>query len=136
VLIQTINPDHYAVKGAAAQDYEAFYEKEILFRRSMLYPPFGVLVNVLIRGTTDQEAKDRSAMLAHILDPAPEGVRVMGPAAAALARLKNEYRYQMLLKAASRKRLNEVAGELRRFAVAEKWGAGALVIDIDPVTLL
>jgi primosomal protein N' (replication factor Y) len=136
VLIQTINPDHYAVKGAAAQDYEAFYEKEILFRRSMLYPPFGVLVNILIRGTTDQEAKDRSAMLAHILDPAPEGVRVMGPAAAALARLKNEYRYQMLLKSSSRKRLNEVAGELRRFAVAQKWGAGALVIDIDPVTLL
>ncbi len=60
----------------------------------------------------------------------------MGPAAAALARLKNEYRYQMLLKTSSRKQLNEIAGQLRSYAVAEKWGPAALVIDVDPVTLL
>jgi primosomal protein N' (replication factor Y) len=136
VLIQTINPDHYAVRCAAAQDYEAFYAKELEFRRMMSYPPFGVMANIIVRGARQEEALERSAALAHLIGPAPEGVRVMGPAAAALARLKNEYRYQMLLKSASRKRLNEIVGELRRFAAAEKWGAGALVADIDPVTLL
>jgi primosomal protein N' (replication factor Y) len=136
VLIQTINPDHYAVRCAAAQDYEAFYAKEIEFRRLMYYPPFGALANILVRGARDEEALQRSAALGRLLQPAPEGVKVLGPAAAALARLKNEYRYQMLLKAASRKRLNEVLGEVRRFAAAEKWGAAALVIDVDPVTLL
>src|SRR5262249_3761362 len=45
VLIQTTNPDHYAVRGAAAQDYEAFFAKEIEFRRAMSYPPFGVMAN-------------------------------------------------------------------------------------------
>jgi primosomal protein N' (replication factor Y) (superfamily II helicase) len=136
VLIQTINPDHYAVRGAAAQDYEAFFAKEIEFRRFMSYPPFGVMVNVLVRGVDQEQALQRSAALARLLDPAPEGVRVMGPAAAALARLKNEYRYQMLLKSSSRKQLNAIAGQLRNYAVSEKWGAAALVIDIDPVTLL
>jgi primosomal protein N' (replication factor Y) (superfamily II helicase) len=136
VLIQTINPDHYAVRCAAAQDYEAFYAKELEFRRMMSYPPFGVMANIIVRGARQEEASERSAALARLIGPAPEGVRVMGPAAAALARLKNEYRYQMLLKSASRKRLNVIVGELRRFAAAEKWGAAALVADIDPVTLL
>jgi len=136
VLIQTINPDHYAVRCAAAQDYEAFYAKELEFRRAMSYPPFGVMANIIVRGPRQEEAMARSGELARLIGPAPEGVRVMGPAAAAMARIKNEYRYQMLLKSSSRKRLNEIVGELRRFAAAEKWGAAALVADIDPVTLL
>jgi primosomal protein N' (replication factor Y) len=136
VLIQTINPDHYAVRCAAAQDYEAFYAKEIEFRRLMHYPPFGALANILVRGAREEEALARSAALGRLLQPAPEGVKVLGPAAAALARLKNEYRYQMLLKASSRKRLNQVLCEVRRFAEAEKWNPTALVIDVDPVTLL
>src|SRR5207244_8355974 len=41
VLVQTINPDHYAVRLAAAQNYQGFYEKELNFRRMMMYPPFG-----------------------------------------------------------------------------------------------
>src|SRR5207253_7174776 len=49
VLIQTINPDHYAVKYASMQDYQGFYEKEIQFRRLMRYPPFSALANVLVR---------------------------------------------------------------------------------------
>jgi len=61
---------------------------------------------------------------------------VMGPAAAAMARIKNEYRFQMLLKAATRKRLNQVLGDLRRFTTAEKWNPTSLVIDVDPMTLL
>ena len=70
------------------------------------------------------------------MNPAGEGVKILGPAAASLARLKNEYRYQMLIKTSSRKRLNEILGQVRRFATAEKWNATSLVIDVDPLTLL
>ena len=136
VLIQTINPDHYAIQCAAAGDYRAFYEKELQFRRALTYPPFAALANVIVQGRDEEEALARSAALGRLLQPAPEGVRVMGPAAAALARLKNEYRFQMLLKAATRKRLNQILGDLRRFATSEKWSATALVIDVDPMTLL
>ncbi len=60
----------------------------------------------------------------------------MGPAEAPVPRLKNEYRYQFLIKAASRKALNELLRKIRAFAVAQKWGATALVIDVDPLTLM
>ncbi len=136
VLIQTINPDHYAIQCAAAQDYQAFYEKEIHFRRALNYPPFAALANIIIQGRDEEEALSRSAAMGRVLQPAPEGIRVMGPAAAAMARIKNEYRFQMLLKAATRKRLNQVLGDLRRFASAEKWNPTSLIIDVDPMTLL
>jgi primosomal protein N' (replication factor Y) len=136
VLMQTINPDHYAIRFAAEQDYEKFYAKEIEFRRLMHYPPFGALANVIVRGTREEEALARSAALGRLLNPAPEGVKILGPAAASLARLKNEYRYQMLIKTSSRKRLNEILGQVRKFAVAEKWNPTALTIDVDPMTIL
>ncbi|MCU1335512.1 MAG: replication restart helicase PriA [Bryobacterales bacterium] len=136
VLIQTINPDHYAIQCAAEQDYEKFYRKEIEFRRLMYYPPFGALANIVIRSTNEEDALSRSAALGRLLNPAPEGVRVMGPAPSPVLRVKSEYRYQMLLKTAGRKRLSEVLAEVRRFAAAEKWGPANLAIDVDPMTLL
>jgi len=136
VLIQTINPDHYAIQCAAQQDYEKFYRKEIEFRRLMYYPPFGSLANIIIRSTNEEDALSRSAALGRLLSPAPEGVRVMGPAPAPVLRVKSEYRYQVLLKTASRKRLSEVLADIRRFATAEKWGPANLAIDVDPMTLL
>ena len=136
VLIQTVNPDHYAIVCAAAQNYEMFYSKEIEFRRLMWYPPFGALANVVVRAGREEEALTRSGALGRLLQPAPEGVKVLGPAPAAVARLKNEYRFQMLLKTSSRVRLGEILAELRRFATAERWPAASLLIDVDPMTLL
>jgi primosomal protein N' (replication factor Y) len=136
VLIQTVNPEHYAIVCAAAQNYEMFYSKEIEFRRLMWYPPFGALANVVVRAGREEEALTRSGALGRLLQPAPEGVKVLGPAPAAVARLKNEYRFQMLLKTSSRARLGEILGELRHFAAAERWPAASLLIDVDPMTLL
>ncbi|HTS76181.1 MAG TPA: primosomal protein N' [Bryobacteraceae bacterium] len=136
VLIQTINPEHYAIRCAAAQDYAAFYAKEIEFRRMMSYPPYAALASVVVRATREEEALARSAALGRLLQPPRDGLKVLGPAAAALARIKNEYRYQMLLKSSSRKLLNQTLRELQQFAAAQKWNPTALAIDVDPVTLL
>ena len=136
VLVQTINPDHYAVRMAAAQDYQAFYEKELTFRRMMHYPPFTAMANILVRSEKKEMAMRMSADLGMILTPAPEKLKVMGPAEAPVPRLKNEYRYQFLIKAASRKTLNELLQRIRSFALDRKWGATALVIDVDPLTLM
>ena len=136
VLIQTINPDHYAVRMAAAQDYPAFYEKELHFRRMMLYPPFSAMANVLVRSEKQEAAMRMRADLGLLLNPPPEKLRVIGPAEAPVPRLKNEYRYQFLIKASSRKALNELLQRIRSFAQERKWGATALVIDVDPLTLM
>ena len=136
VLVQTINPDHYAVRLAAAQDYQGFYEKELNFRRMMHYPPFTAMANVLVRSEKKEMAMRMSTELGYLLNPPPETLRVMGPAEAPVPRLKNEYRYQFLIKAASRKALNELLQKIRNFALEHKWGATALVIDVDPLTLM
>ena len=136
VLIQTINPDHYAVRMVAAQDYQEFYEKELSFRRMMHYPPFSAMANVLVRSEKKEMAMRMSAELGLLLAPPPEKLRVLGPAEAPVPRLKNEYRYQFLIKAASRKTLNELLQRIRVFARESKWGATALVIDVDPLSLM
>jgi primosomal protein N' (replication factor Y) len=136
VLIQTINPDHYAIRMAAAHDYQAFYEKELHFRRMMHYPPFSAMANLLVRSEKQEMAMRMSSELGHLLNPPPEKLRVMGPAEAPVPRLKNEYRYQFLIKAASRKSLNELLQRARNFAAERKWGATALVVDVDPLTLM
>jgi len=136
VLIQTINPEHYAVRYASEQNYEGFYQKEIQFRKLMRYPPFSALANVLVRSQKQEEALEMSTELGRRLDPAPEGLKVLGPAEAPVPKLKSEFRYQLLLKTLDRKRLNETLRELRRFAHERKWNPAALVLDVDPLTLL
>ena len=136
VLIQTINPDHYAVRLAALHDYQGFYQREIEFRKAMRYPPFSAMANILVRSEKQEVALRMAADLGQLLTPPPEQLKIMGPAEAPVPRLKNEYRYQFLIKAASRVALNELLRRARDFALERKWGATALVIDVDPVTLM
>jgi primosomal protein N' (replication factor Y) (superfamily II helicase) len=136
VLIQTLNPEHYAIRYASEQNYDGFYAKEIQFRKLMRYPPFSALANVLVRSRKQEDALQMSTELGRLLDPAPEGLKVLGPAEAPVPKLKSEFRYQLLLKAVNRKRLNETLRELQQFAQKQKWGPTGLLIDVDPLTLL
>ncbi len=136
VVVQTLNPDHYAVRCAAAQDYAKFYEKELQFRRLMRYPPFSALANVLVRAASQEDALRMAGELALLLNPPPPELKVMGPAEAPVPRLKREHRYQMLIKAASRKILREHLNRLRAHAIEQRWGATALVVDVDPLSLM
>jgi primosomal protein N' (replication factor Y) len=136
VLLQTINPEHYAIRAAAAQDYAKFYAKELEFRRLMRYPPFAALANLLIRHASQEEALRLSGELGRLLDPPPEGLRILGPAEAPVPRLKREFRYQLLIKSSSRARLNEVLRQIRQFASEQRWPATSLAIDVDPLSLL
>jgi primosomal protein N' (replication factor Y) len=136
VLVQTINPDHYAVHHAAAQDFEAFYSQELHFRKAMRYPPFSALANVLLRNEKQETALRMSSEVAHLLTPPPENIKILGPAEAPVPKLKSEYRYQLLIKAKDRRALNATLQQLRNHALERKWGATALVIDVDPLSLL
>lgn len=136
VLLQTINPDHYAIRFASTQDYAKFYEKELEFRRLMRYPPFAAMANVVVRAQKQEDALRMSGEIANLLENPGDGMKVLGPAEAPVPRLKDEYRYQVLLKSTSRPKLNERLQQLRRYAVDAKWPATALVIDVDPLSIL
>jgi primosomal protein N' (replication factor Y) len=107
VVVQTYYPDHYAILAATKHDYSSFVERELKYRRWMHYPPFGVLANVLIHSEKLEEAARWSAEIGKWFQSAtPEGVRVLGPCTAPIARIKGVYRFHLILKAASRKALS------------------------------
>ncbi|MGH8272499.1 MAG: replication restart helicase PriA, partial [Gammaproteobacteria bacterium] len=136
VIVQTLNPGHYAIRLAAEQDYEGFYSKESGFRKWLRYPPFAACASLLVRAQKQEEALRMATELGRELTPPPEGVRVIGPAEAPVLRVRDEFRYQILLKAPVRRTLRETVNQLRSFAERQKWSATALAIDVDPISLM
>ena len=138
VLIQTYYPEHYALRYASDQDYEGFYNEEVRFRSQLSYPPFIVLASILIKNTDEDAAKRNASIVRNSLDAAnaDKSCRILGPAPASLSRLKGEYRIQILVKSASRKRLREML-ELG-LHLAENNGAEMrnVYTEIDPVNLM
>jgi primosomal protein N' (replication factor Y) len=134
-IIQTLHPDHYSIQLACRQDYVGFYERELQFRRAMRYPPVVALINVIVRAPTMSAAMtDASSIAGRIRQHATaDSVRVLGPAPAALARLRGEYRAQLLIKGTHRKPMREaVLG-----AIAERRGiARRTTVDVDPLSVL
>jgi len=137
VVLQTYFPDHYAIQYAAAHDYRGFYEKEARFRSWMHYPPFGALSNVVVRSQKLNEALTWAGILGKWFGGTRlEGVRVIGPAAAPIVRLKTEYRYHFLLKSKSRERMNTVLRAMIAHAVESKIPRTNLVVDVDALSVL
>jgi primosomal protein N' (replication factor Y) (superfamily II helicase) len=137
VLIQTYYPEHYAIQDAVRQDYLSFYERELQFRRMMSYPPFSSLANVIVRDTNLENAIQWSRKLSEYFAPHDgQGMRVLGPAAAPLARLKKEHRFQFLLKSAKKSSISKVLSGALAYCDANEIPQTAVLVDIDPLTLL
>jgi primosomal protein N' (replication factor Y) len=137
VVVQTYYPDHYAILAASKHDYAAFVERELKYRRWMHYPPFGVLANVLVQSPKLEEAAGWSTVLGKWFQAAsPEGVRVLGPCTAPIARIKNVYRFHMILKAASRKALNTALRGMLAQADAAQIPRRNLIVDVDALRLM
>jgi primosomal protein N' (replication factor Y) len=137
VLIQTFYPEHYAIQDAVKQDYLAFYERETNFRRTMGYPPFTSLANVIVRDTNLEKAISWSWQLSEYFSPHNgKGVRILGPAAAPLARLKKEYRFQFLLKSPKRTVLTKLLAGALDHCEANEIPDTAVIVDMDPLSLM
>ncbi|MFB3815318.1 MAG: primosomal protein N' [Terriglobales bacterium] len=137
VVLQTFFPEHYAVQFAAHHDFNGFYDKELRYRSWMHYPPFHALANVLVRSDRLEDALKYSGILGQwFRNTRHEGVRVLGPAAAPLSRLKNEFRYHIILKSASRERLNATLRAMLAHAAAQKVPRTNVIVDVDAISLL
>src|SRR5213594_4304901 len=118
VVLQTYFPEHYAVQFAARHDFAGFYDKELQFRAWMYYPPYNAIANVLIRSEKLDEALTWSGELGRWFEKTRhEGIRVLGPAAAPIVRLKRDYRYHFILKSPSREKLNALLRSMLAYAV-------------------
>jgi len=138
VIIQTYHPEHYSLVCAKEQDYEEFYRREIVFRRTMHYPPFAALINVLIHDKDQDRASGAASEFAKEVRIAARdsGVRVLGPAPAPLSRLRNEYRFQVLIKAQSRTRAREALDVAMDRVVSAGHNPRSISVEVDPMNLM
>jgi len=138
VLIQTMNPDHYAVSRAAAHDFAGFYGEELEFRREAGYPPFTHLAALVLSGNgaeaVDQAASVASSLLLRLKKELKSRVEVLGPVVAPLAKIRGRYRRQILLKSAGRTDLHRLLAAFRGSAVIP--ATVRIAIDVDPVDML
>jgi primosomal protein N' (replication factor Y) len=137
VLVETYHPEHYAIQCAAQHDFLDFARREMQYRKWMHYPPYAVLANILIRGEEMQETAAWASRLGEWFNHRPaDRVRVLGPAAAPIPRIKRLYRFHFLLKAAERQALARTL----RAALAQAEALGIprrnLIADVDAVNLM
>jgi len=137
VLVQSYHVDHYAVQCAATHDYEGFVRRELQFRRPFFYPPFGVLANVIVQSQELAEASAWSGELGRWFNSnTVRGVRMLGPAAAPVSRLKRIYRFHLLLKAQKRSELQAGLRAMLQHAERKSIPRKALVVDVDAISLM
>jgi primosomal protein N' (replication factor Y) len=137
VLVQTYQPDHYVNEFAREHDYTGFAAREMYFRRSMRYPPFSVLANVIIQSETLEEVLGWATKIGRWVQGRKfEGVRVLGPAAAPNSRLKRIYRYHLVLKSDRRDILGSALREMLGMVDREEIPRRSVVIDVDPMHLM
>jgi primosomal protein N' (replication factor Y) (superfamily II helicase) len=136
VLVETYYPEHYAVQHAARQDYASFHDKESHFRRMLHYPPFTALASVIVRDRKVENAIRWSRALADYFAPFENrGVKILGPAAAPLARLRRDFRFQFVLKSPQRSALARALSGCLDFCTAKKIPESAVIVDVDPTNL-
>jgi len=148
VIVQTFNPDHYALRAAMAGDESAFYEREIRLRREVNYPPFCRLVNMVVAANNEEDAINVSEWIGGFLTEKfanKAGIELLGPAPAPLSRIRGRYRYHLTLKAPSLQSLTGLddcldAYESFRASYCRKRGVAretvSLIVDVDPVSML
>jgi len=134
VLIQTINPEHYAVTKAKNSDFEGFYHEEIEFRKIMEMPPFTRMIRLILRGREEIHLIKDSEKLIELLKTNNETkIQILGPAPCMIQKINNNFRFQILLKFPKINLIQElVKKSIKGFKINKK---NYLEIDVDPSDL-
>lgn len=140
VILQTYNPAHFSIDAAKEQDFKAFYQTEIQFRKALDYPPFSRMVLVKISGKdrqrTEQAALEMGEASLSLKAGRFDSVQVLGPVPAPVSRIAGRYRWQILLRDASVKRLHRFVHHL----ISENGSLAKarnvrIAVDVDPVSM-
>jgi len=135
VLVQTLNPDHPAIVAAVRHDFPSFAAHELQLREQAGYPPFSDMVRIVVRGQIEAPARESAVHLSDRLRRVAkqrelDAVRILGPGAAPIARLRGEHRFQLQLQGPDGQILKDLVREaVKGFAPPEevRW-----TVDVDP----
>ena len=135
VVIQTYQPEHYSIVHASSQDYEGFYEEEILYREIGLYPPAAHMLAVLVTGKEQEAAKNLAKELADMARRREERSRlsVLGPGEAFLSKLNDSYRYIFYMKSGDEKVLAKLRDEMEDHIQTLQNRSEQVQFDVDPI---
>ena len=134
VVVQTYHPEHYALQAGIAQDYASFYNREILFRKQLNYPPYVQFIKLTTTGRdesrTIQMAEEMAVHLQSRFARLSEPVEIIGPFAAAVSKIGDQFRVHILLRGANLAAAKTILVE-SGIAVARD-----VTIDVDPLGML
>ncbi|NLM97840.1 MAG: primosomal protein N', partial [Halanaerobiaceae bacterium] len=137
VIIQTYNPDHYSIKAACKHDYREFYDKEISIRKQFQYPPFTLLVNIIIKGPDEKEVISSSSELYRFLQRYKSLIlEILGPAPAGIRKIRKQYRWQIIMKFNGYKKRNFVLSGIREEFLNKFKKDVVFRIDVDPFIMI
>jgi primosomal protein N' (replication factor Y) len=145
VVVQTFAPDHYAIRPVREHDYEAFYRAEIEHRAALGYPPFGHIVHVSVSGPEEAATAAVAERLAEVARAAAEAgeaeparaFAVLGPGPAPIARLRDRFRFQLLIKGGDEKRVMAAGRALAALAHRRgEFGEVRFQVDPNPINML
>ncbi len=133
VIIQTYNPEHYAIIDGSKHDYGAFYEKEIAFRKSLHYPPFSKMTKLTVNAFDESEVRRKAELIAADLKAAWRNnnrIAVQGPFLALIAKVNNCFRMNILIKSTDHDEVNQ---EIIRQNLHIR---PDVIVDIDPLNVM
>lgn len=146
VIVQTYNPDHYSIQCAQDYDYESFYNKEIMLREEFKYPPFINIISIVMYGEDNRLVEMKSKEVYNVLVNKIKNNKlynvlddIIGPYPAPLEKIKNNYRYQILIKCED-EQLDELREIVKWVCILNKdkidFNNIKFSIDINPNTIL
>jgi len=144
VIVQTFNPEHYAIVTARDHDYASFFQMETELREQLGYPPFSYLACLKVQGNNSEATANMAQRLGRgitgVLERWPKRgreIQVLGPAEAPLAKLKGKYRWQILIKCKGAELLHYFLREIDTLTRKMLRGSGvSLIVDVDPYQML
>ena len=141
VILQTSQPDHYALAHVKDHNFKSFYEEEIAYRKALKYPPFSRIIAVELKGPKEHTVEMIAQELGEKLSASLKHASILGPAPAQLSKIKNEYRWQIVIKADKEKDRNAynartVAIESVSSLQKSSRGTVKITVDVDPASLM
>lgn len=136
VVIQTYQPEHYAVVHAANQDYEGFYEEEIAYRDLMMYPPVANMMAVLVLSDNEIDGTTHAIELADMVKQhfGQQGALIIGPSAASVGKIQDIYRNIFYIKHRKYEVLVDIKDAMEHYIAVKEWNTDTVQFDFNPMS--
>ena len=132
VIVQTYNPDNFAIQCASKQNYEEFYETEIALREQLKYPPFCDIIVIGFNGINEKEIQEISLKMYKELQVKLEEFKIFKPMPAPIDKIQNRYRYRIIIKGNMTEKANKELNSILKQAYNENLKTTRISIDINP----